>query len=1239
MKSICVILVLVMIMSLLPPFVTGEGDLDDGGSDGLEVEFLSFSGGSGTEEDPFWISNVEQLQNISANRSAHYILVADLDASATEGWGNGSGFAPIGSYYHKFMGTFDGNGNTVYNLTINRSNSNYQALFGSIGRGSIVLDLVLENPRVRGKAHVGSIVGFSEGKLFSCEAINVTVVGENYVGGMIGYSSWIQEVDCHASGRVVSTSSSAPLIDWNLDPLIPEGQGAGGLIGQKRRGWMTGCSAEVDVKGGRLVGGLAGEASLVNMTDCHSRGEVLGTDYAIGGLIGSYSGSHVGYDKYGTMEHCSFDGKVTGVRDVGGLIGSNHGGKVLHCHATGDVTGTSYNTGGLVGNSQGIYGDCYAIGDVSGYREVGGLFGSHYYSPGGMVIMVTTDLYHIGDVTGTEDRVGGLIGACGGTAYFLRCNASGDVTGRSEVGGLVGSVSRVSFEYCMSTGSVTATQYNAGGLMGYASCGIRYCYSSASVNGRSGAGGLVGDLYGGSISDSHSSGSVHGYDGAAGFVQRNEGSIRNCYSTGRVTSDQYGASAFVGWGNGYVYDSYFDYQTAGTTTSWGGGTARTTAQMMVQSTFTGWNFIDHWRIIEGVTYPYLRGIYHAPIIEPLSEEAAYERQMLSLDYDINISKYPLSNVQTGETFSTDAGPWLSYDPAADRLYGTPTTDDIGTYWINIFVYDNHEGATDYNVTFEVRNVNDVPEILTTPLGAATEDQEYSVDFEATDIDPTNDTLVWSLETDTGWLSINETTGVLNGTPANDDVGSWNVTVTVSDGNGGLNHSKFIVVVNNVNDDPEIMTPDIIDAIEDEEYSVTYEAVDVDPTEDTLTWNFDSDASWLSWDSTTLSGTPSNDDVGTYWVEISVSDGIGGEDVKDFSITVANVNDAPVITTEAVEEATEDVEYRLELIAADVDSDETLAWSLLTAPDWLSMEDGILAGTPGNDDVGSHDVSINVEDGAGATDNIAFTVVVANVNDLPVWTMVPEDLVLIEGEDILLFASATDIDVGDTVTYSLSSDPSSEITIDPDRGILTWFDPVQGSFDIEVVANDGTDSVSYTFKIVIEMLPNAVPEIDPIPDKEVKANTTLSFLVVGSDDDEDSTVFTLEEGPAGIVISSEGHLVWTPTEMQVGNHTIVVALSDWRNTTTAQFKISVLTSATDGEEPDGDDTDDGSDAFWYVLVGLLVMIILALMVLIMRPSPEGPTGSESEDDEDELGSVDDEEDVMVDGEDDEGPESE
>jgi hypothetical protein len=152
-----------------------------------------------------------------------------------------------------------------------------------------------------------------------------------------------------------------------------------------------------------------------------------------------------------------------------------------------------------------------------------------------------------------------------------------------------------------------------------------------------------------------------------------------------------------------------------------------------------------------------------------------------------------------------------------------------------------------------------------------------------------------LETEAGWLSIHQATGVLSGTPSNDDVGAYMVTIIVTDGKGGQNAKSFMLTVENTNDAPEMTTEFGDSTLEDEPYVILLEASDVDPTRDTFKWSLDTEADWLSLVDNRLTGVPDNDDVGEYHVTIMVDDGNGGTDSVEFTLTVLNTNDPPVVS--------------------------------------------------------------------------------------------------------------------------------------------------------------------------------------------------------------------------------------------------------------------------------------------------------------------------------------------------------
>ena len=73
---------------------------------------------------------------------------------------------------------------------------------------------------------------------------------------------------------------------------------------------------------------------------------------------------------------------------------------------------------------------------------------------------------------------------------------------------------------------------------------------------------------------------------------------------------------------------------------------------------------------------------------------------------------------------------------------------------------------------------------------------------ASDID-VGDTLTLSAETLPSWLSFDAATGVLSGTPVNDDVGDHSVVLRATDAAGAYAEQSFTVTVNNTNDAPTL----------------------------------------------------------------------------------------------------------------------------------------------------------------------------------------------------------------------------------------------------------------------------------------------------------------------------------------------------------------------------------------------------------------------------------------------------
>ncbi|MDD5057533.1 MAG: Ig-like domain-containing protein [Sideroxydans sp.] len=242
---------------------------------------------------------------------------------------------------------------------------------------------------------------------------------------------------------------------------------------------------------------------------------------------------------------------VNGNMLVGGLVGYRSGGATVNAFSTGSVSGVD-TVGGLIGenDASGQISNNYSTCNVSGTATVGGLIGSNFSS-------TVSNSHSTGNVTG-GNQIGGLAGYSSGT--ITRSYSTGNVT---------------------SNGS--SSDYGFGGLVGVNDFTINNSYSTGnvtgSVTGSSSVGGLVGANGGPGISNSYSTGSVSGTTSVGGLVGQMSG----------------GTSA----------NSYWDTQTSVQATS-ATGTGLLTSQMKAQANFTGWDFVNTWSIVEGISYPTLR---------------------------------------------------------------------------------------------------------------------------------------------------------------------------------------------------------------------------------------------------------------------------------------------------------------------------------------------------------------------------------------------------------------------------------------------------------------------------------------------------------------------------------------------------------------------------------------------------------------------------------------------------------
>jgi len=303
--------------------------------------------GQGTEVEPYLIYDTNDLGAVNRDVFAAYRLVNNINLMQIN-WSS--------SIIPEFYGIFDGNNHELSNIEINQPQGEQIGFIGYLGNRGDIKYLGINGIEINSAYDAGGIIGYSDGIVSDCFAINTLIIlSDNYAGGLIG-TSYGPVVNCYSSGVINAIGCSA-----------------GGLIGEQNYETVNNCYSSADVSSDWAnVGGLIGLTESASISNCFSESKVSGindyTDY-VGGLIG-YSG-------HSLLSSCWANSQTTGRYHVGGLVGCNSS-IIENSYSNGQVSG-DIDVGGLAGSfgwsSEGTLTSCYSSCLVDGNSYVGGLAG------------------------------------------------------------------------------------------------------------------------------------------------------------------------------------------------------------------------------------------------------------------------------------------------------------------------------------------------------------------------------------------------------------------------------------------------------------------------------------------------------------------------------------------------------------------------------------------------------------------------------------------------------------------------------------------------------------------------------------------------------------------------------------------------------------------------------------------------------------------------------------------------
>ena len=550
--------------------------------------------GSGTEDDPYLIFNPIQLYNVrnfTGRKGIVFKLMADIDLSSFLAENNYiQGWEPIGTQDSPFLGVFHGEGHTIKGLFINRPSTNFVGLFG-FAESSSFDNLSLECNEIIGGDYSGSLVGFIQFSNITNVISNSNVSGKINTGGLAGMAAYCIACDCHFTGALTGTSIKN-----------------GGLVGSITASEFTSCSHSGMVSGEDYTGGLAGYASYAHLQDICNDAIIIGKNFS-GGVIGmsdsdctakdvqsnatvsgsAYIGGFAGKANQLNASRCFIEGGITtntstDCSSASGFIGSvNDSNAYLslnECSYTGTILANAYNSesaiGGLVGhvanartiilNKSSVIADLTAQGD-----HVGGLIGYLVCSD-----VQINNCFVVSDIYSQGNNVGGLVGFVpdlnsANISQISNSYYNGWLTGKENVGGIVGYGNHVTLDKNYASGYATGSRY-VGGIAGYLLNGSTATSCVAAQDAINAVNGDVGRVYG--FADNTCAMGTQGTNAA------NRGmTTMNVVSQGLQLTVEDGAQH---------------------------GTAMGKGLLRYKSSYQGlnWDFTNDWTILETESYPY-----------------------------------------------------------------------------------------------------------------------------------------------------------------------------------------------------------------------------------------------------------------------------------------------------------------------------------------------------------------------------------------------------------------------------------------------------------------------------------------------------------------------------------------------------------------------------------------------------------------------------------------------------------
>ncbi len=530
---------------------------------------------------------------------------------------------------------------------------------------------------------------------------------------------------------------------------------------------------------------------------------------------------------------------------------------------------------------------------------------------------------------------------------------------------------------------------------------------------------------------------------------------------------------------------------------------------------------------------------------------------------------PGVSVRSPDGYTGDGKPYFVFSDISQTSAVIARGEQLGPHTI---MFDDALGPQPrFNYSWRAA-VDEAPFFTSVPTTDGVVEQTYQ--YQAHAIDPDGDVVTYEKVAGPEELLINGENGLVTWIPMVIDVGSHLVILSASDDLGGTATQRFAInVLADIPNRPPVFTsPPVTRAHTGGAYD--YQATAIDPDGDPVMFG-----------GVGPDGSSVPPDGLVHWdfalpperqATVIAEDGRGGRTEQHFTVTVGDVSSNPgapsIFGTPGVIAAVNQP-YIYQSTVSDPDGDP-ITCQLTQLPAGMTIDAATCRvswtptaaqltvppslGTP---------VTFAASDrpppqsGNVAIQSWAIKVLDRLPNNPPVILSVPS-LIAEVGQIYEYQVVANDPD-GQTLHYEVVNPPSG-MTIDPQTGFVSWTplaaDPIGVLVAIRVTDTANPPAYGSQVYLLKALPPNVPPVITSTPVLDAVVGGIYRYQVVASDANNDPLRYRLNEAPEGMTVNAvTGLIAWTPTQAQLGAHSVVVAVRDGRAAPVEQaFSVTVTT---------------------------------------------------------------------------------